>query len=38
MKPNSSRSSAAQRKSRSEDKQIRTVEKKEMDDEEKECN
>jgi hypothetical protein len=38
MKPNSSRSSAAQRKSRSEDKQIRTEKKKEMDDEETECN
>jgi hypothetical protein len=38
MKPSSSRSSAAQRKSRSEDKQIRTVMKKEMDDEETECN
>ena len=38
MKPNSSRSSAAQRKSRSEDKQIRTGKKQEMDDEETECN
>ena len=38
MKPNSSRSSAARRKSRSEDKQIRTEKKKEMDDEETECN
>jgi hypothetical protein len=38
MKPNSSRSSAAQRKSRSEAKQSRTERKKEMVDNEKECN